>query len=751
MSTLTPSRIESVTVYRRGARVTRAAAIADAAVCGDVIRIGDLPLTLEDRSIRIRIDGGPGLAATDVAIGLEAATVDPSAPPVESAEIRAARREVTLLQSRQKHLAEQGRRLGQAIAVPRPGGKRGEAPPPSPHAGRRAVAEFRQAQLRELDRQGEEVAEALRGARERLSHLEARDREASSARQAEAHEMKKCAVIHLSRRAGASGSRRILIEYMIPGARWAPAYTVTFDRAMKQASVAVRAVVAQRSGEDWERVKITLSTADAQRWTELPELQSLRIGRRQPPVAKRGWRPPPVGAGELYGDYDRFQRQPGPMQEAAITGSYVVDEDFDDDDEGGGGDEQPKTESALLPPPMPGAYDGMTRSGGYAPPPAPFPMSASMPPPGALVQPSPAAKPARQPSRARTSAPAPSADMPMEAVARKGGGVIAGIASALGGGGGGPQGFGAPADKKRAMREFEPEPEEPGNLLAYGDLRMHGASDPRRGRLVLVRREERVRELIVLREVRQVTEVIGVLDAARRAALDVGGELPPRHALPESVGGFDYVYVADGEVEVVSDGEYHAIPLLARSAPVEMIHVVVPRESTDVFRVAALKNPLDAPLLAGPADVYLGGDYLLTSDLALAAARGEVRLGLGVEQSIKVARNTRYAEESAGLMGGSLILRHTILVDLQNRLDRPATVEVRERIPSLPEGETEITVEPGPVEPPWERYEPEDYTLKGGQRWRITIPAGAKHSLRAGYSVKIASKKELVGGNRREA
>ena len=66
-----------------------------------------------------------------------------------------------------------------------------------------------------------------------------------------------------------------------------------------------RALIGQATGEDWRDVALTLSTASPQQWTELPELAALKIGRAQPAPAKTGWRPPPLGAGELYADYDR--------------------------------------------------------------------------------------------------------------------------------------------------------------------------------------------------------------------------------------------------------------------------------------------------------------------------------------------------------------------------------------------------------------------------------------------------------------
>lgn len=743
MTTLS-APIDAVTVYRAGALVARSALIADAAQCPTEVRISDLPLALEDRSLRVRVEGGVGLLAVDVSLGLDHAAVDPSLAPVESPELRAARRRLVAVEDGLKHRLQQVKRLEAAIAVARPAGKEGEAPPPAPHAGRAAVAAMRSALLAELDRQIEDERAALREAKEALAELEARDKEASTARQARSHELRKCATIRLNRLADATGPRRLVLEYMVHGARWAPAYTITFDRAMQRATVAVRAVVAQQSGEEWRRVRLTLSTADAQRWTELPELQSVRIGRRQPAPARRGWRPPPEGVGLLYADYDAFVGKAPAVE--------VDDDDVPTAETTGSGfamDELAEEEGGAFTPMADGRATqtgSMSRSrAGVMPPP---PRSAPRPMAPPAMPPMPAASMAMAP-------PAPFAPQEMAAAPKRSAGLFGALGGMVGGGGGPggpPQGnaHGREMMKKGGYAEPEPEFESPGDLLAYGDLRMLPPSAGRRGELVMIRRAERVRELVVIREEERVSEICLLLDRAAQVAGRAGGTLPPRHAAPSAVGGFDYVYVAEGEVEVGADGDYHAIPLFAREASVELIHVVVPREGTEVFRVVRLKNPLEAPLLAGPADIYVGGDYLLTSDLALAAARGEVQIGLGVEQGIKVARNTRYAEESAGLMGGSLILRHQVNVEVDNRLDRPVEVEIRDRLPTLRDGEEEIQVDAS-ADPPWETYEPEDYRLLGGKRWRAKLAPAAKQVFKATYAIKISAKKELVGGNRRES
>jgi hypothetical protein len=321
-------------------------------------------------------------------------------------------------------------------------------------------------------------------------------------------------------------------------------------------------------------------------------------------------------------------------------------------------------------------------------------------------------------------------------------------------------------DEITGMFEMEkaaaPEPEEAGGelrvgdeLLRYGELRMPAASAARRGHLVPAERSAIYLELLVEQRVHVRFDVMGAVERARQRASEVANRVPPGCQLAWSES-FDYAYPAAARVDVPSDGDFHSIPLADKRTGCEPRYVVVPRESTDVFRTASVENPLEAPLLPGPIDVYLRGDFLLTSRVELTAPRGRFTLGLGVEQAIKVARNTRYREESAGLMGGALLLHHGISVEIRNNLPRPAPIEVRERVPVTVENDDDVELKLGQVSPAWEEWKqdkasPGEAELKGGRRWRVTVPAGGKQELRADYEVKISAKHELVGGNRREA
>jgi hypothetical protein len=320
-------------------------------------------------------------------------------------------------------------------------------------------------------------------------------------------------------------------------------------------------------------------------------------------------------------------------------------------------------------------------------------------------------------------------------------------AFARGGAGGGPGG----AMDKEEYFDDEPELTADADLMEYGALRMGAGAFVNRGKLRPAGPYDRYREQLPEAFRPHIHTFAEILGRALQTARETANQSPPPGCVPDFPEfEYDYAYPTDAPVTIPSDGKFHTIPLTTREGEVSQRYIVVPRESQDVFRFVEWTNPLDAPLLDGPADVHVAGDYLVTTQLRFVAPRGGAKLGLGVEQGIAVARNTRFHEDTTGMLGGTLNLHHHIAVEVRNNLARPAVIEVRERIPVLEAGEDDIEVETAAVEPAWAKYDPDDYHLRGGHRWVVTLDAGATQDLEAEYVVKISSKQEIVGGNRRE-
>ncbi len=731
------SRIAAVTVFRSGALVERTARFVPAALPGS-IRLTGLPLSLDDASVRVRVEADPepeaaepgasesasSVTATDVRVALEVPAPDSDLAPPRDEELVDARRDVRRLEEKIASTEVMSGRLEDLEPPARPRGAHGKPPPPSPATARLALLDFRAAEIQRLDQRLVDLQRSLEAATERLRVLEDRRRRASNARQARAGELRKSLFVRLSRENGAEDSSdappcRVVVRYLVPGARWTPGYTVRLDPDLKRVDLALRALVCQATGEDWKDVRLTLSTAEPQRWSELPELKALRIGKRQRPAPPTGWRKLPAGTAELFADYDRArpaepQRRPKKRKTRGRSAAIAA----------------AAPPAAAEPEPAAAAVEAGFRTnfladevvvelddarsfGGAGPP-------------GKQLQ-----------TLSLEAAAAPPRSAPKKAMARRGGG--------------GKPRRAAPAPKIPARPRAEPGITAPDDFLDYGRLRLAGADEPERGKLRPAGGDEGYLELLASLHVEVRFDVrMAVRRAAQKARQAGKVPAPPGYAYPRAWRGFDHAYTGSATVDVAADGAFHNLPLLSRRAAVSLRHVAVPRETAKAFRVASFENPLGAPLPRGPADVYVGEDFLLTSTLDTTAPEAAVELGLGVDEALKLARNSRFREETSGLMRGRLDLVHEVDVEVTNRLARPVRCEIRERLPMPREGDDTIEVEVLDVEPAWEPFEQPRNPVAGGHRWQLDLAADESRTLRLRYVIRLPAKYELAGGNRRE-
>jgi hypothetical protein len=749
------SRVRAVTVYRVGALVTREA---------ELVRTGDsfparvqlfgLPLTLDDSSMRVEIackGDQPGPIAGDLRVSIAVPDNDAELEPPSNEELDRAQLDLDLAQEALEQLQHAKNRVAALQPVPRGRPEEGKPPASSPTAARLELLSFRREHVERLTSEIEAASERVRLASEHLETMRERERVAASQRNARTYELRKAAVLELDRTEGSELAERVIVRlhYFVPGARWAPAYTVRLDRAMRAGSLELRAMVGQATGEDWRDVALTLSTAVPQNWTELPELRSRRIGRRQPPPQKTGWRPPPVGATELYADFDRGLGDDGQAESDGDL-SDLDDEEPDIEqllrEETSSQANRQRLEQQQRPPSGPPLQFGGPPNTGAIP--AQSMTRAGMAPPQGMPMPS--APPAMH-------APAPGAyPMPMAAPKRSSGGLgamvggaLGGLASAFSSDEGYAGGGGAPF-----MPEPEPELVAGRDLLDYGRLRLFPCTSPHRGSLRRIDLRMAYQQTSVT-SIRIDVAISQIREAVEWARLLETEQPPEHHHWATSEAGFDYAYVAEAPIDLPSKGAFVSLPIDLREAEATPRYITVPRETQDVFRIVALRNPLAAPLLPGPADVYVGGKFALTSNLELTPVGGRIELGLGVEQSIKVARNVSFVEDSSGMFKRQLALSHTIKVEIQNHMSSPAVVEVRERTPIAAQAQAEdIAVVVEQVTPKWEDYEPDRPgvpKLEGGRVWKVEVPAAGKRELSATWVVKIPSNHEVIGGNRRES
>lgn len=706
------SRLDAVTVYAKGAVCTRLAKVQGAGV--RQVRVGGLPLSMHAGSLRARVVGDAA-RVLDVRPGWDVELGSETDVAAEQKALETAAAEVARLQSELQRVERDIAELTKLKPV-FPATKPGDPPRSAPVEALLKAAEFVSTELDKRFAARRALNEQLEDARNELELRRRRLSEASASVRTQRARVTRAAVVTLSEGAA---DVELAVEYFVPGARWAPSYALRLDKGMTAGTLAMRAAVAQDTGEDWSQVRLSLSTAALDRRTALPELKSLRIGRAQPAPQRSGWREPPPGLEELFDDFDKTWGRrpqpppPPPPQPAPVT----------------------MTRAGVLKKPVrhdTGEIQAVAVAAG-PPPGAP-------PPPPMRAAPAPAQQAMRPRMAARAGAP-------------KSAGFLGGF-----GGGGDDEGYGEeelPLDRVASMGALLDEPAEPppqpelelgGGLLDYGNLYMppphdgRGRLQPQPGDGIAMLAAMHVEVNVVMTTVMAVTQ---------RAARVESLPLPPRAHAP-SGGSFDYRYDCGTRVDVPSKGEWTLVAVANADVGLTPEYACVPSVEPLVYRTLKLHNRSTHALLRGPVDITLGDEFLLTADLPhLAPGEKGARLGLGVEEAIKVARKTHFKETTGGLLGGSTVLPHDVEIEVNNRLGFDAPLEVRERVPiSLDE---EVKIEEAKVEPAWEKDEGlrDGVSVRGARAWRVTVPAGQKMTLSAQYVVRIPSGKMVVGGNRR--
>ncbi len=729
------SVIEHVEVFRRGAEITRRASLEST---DRRVRVAGLPLELDDGSVRIELASGARASVRAARVVLDVLD-DADAPlRVEPPELRDLRRRLRAIAVELEAVNAQHARAG-TIAIPeRPARDHGRPPPPAPDRARLELLELRFS----LQREARDRAQALQAEQRELERSLRTMLEALAKRSSDTpivHRVRKALEIELTEVTSA-GAMQLL--YRVRSARWAPSYRLSFDSRTQRARLALRAAVAQRTGEDWRGAALSVSTARMDGWYDLPELASLRIGRAQPPP-RSGYRPLPADGAALFADHDRVFAAPPPHAQVIAQTVAVAPADRD--------------YAQLGPPGMPPVGGGPPIQG-FGPP-----VNAPMGPP--VTRSAPMAKAAPAPAAAAPVRLAASMAMPVapQAARAKGGaGLMANLLGGFGsGGGGGPMPEGAayeldeqafedagPGSRQASAgyQGAEPTVTLSRALLDFGRLRLDAPAQGRRGALHALSLEQLGRE--GGREPRGLSEALGHVYAMEHAIDALPA--PALHTYPDSLYGFDHRYDATATVEVPSDGAFHSVAITEAEGAASMLHVAVPREDPAVFRTLSFVSPLEGAVLRGPVDVYLDGALLVSSSVDPAPTGGKLEIGMGVDESVKVARNVRFREESAGLMGGSSHLVHDVEIEVRNAGAAAIRLEVRERLPVTAKGEEDIEVRPGKTSPAWHETPPEDPALEGGKRWVLDVRGGAEVKLATEYTIRIASKNELVGGNRRD-
>lgn len=263
------SRIERVTLYPDAAIVTRSLSIDLPAGNHDVL-LPDLPMNADPASLRVEASGNGRLmlGGIDLRLGVAEARAD--------AELQArlrAKREARDRNADRMDSAETRKAMVQRLA-------QGD---PAPRDGKPLDLE---SWLKAVDAVGK-TTQALNDELRGLRIEEARITEEIAALEAAigqpgARNPRRIAAIAVE--APEALTATLTVSYRVAGASWRPVYDARLDTRGAKPSLELtrRALIRQRTGEDWREAKVVLSTLRVQRGTAAPILDSERLGFYEP-------------------------------------------------------------------------------------------------------------------------------------------------------------------------------------------------------------------------------------------------------------------------------------------------------------------------------------------------------------------------------------------------------------------------------------------------------------------------------------
>jgi uncharacterized protein (TIGR02231 family) len=270
------SKVTDVTVYQDRALVTRSASVPLANGEQQVIFEG-LPIGLDENSVRAR-GQGKGYKILGVEIRRDYKKVE------ENEQTKKLRDQIKTLQQKSQDLGDERRDLEQKRELlKRLGnnvGQGGDKTPPSV-TDIKTFADYYGTQisaisvrLRGIERGQQDISEQIRDLSKQLQQIIQ-----------PGSDDKRVVVVTVN--ADSATNADLQVDYLIYGCSWQPQYDVHYQSGDKNIELTAYGVIRQNSGENWDGVKVTLSTARPQQGTSLPDLGAWTIDVLQPvqPIA----------------------------------------------------------------------------------------------------------------------------------------------------------------------------------------------------------------------------------------------------------------------------------------------------------------------------------------------------------------------------------------------------------------------------------------------------------------------------------
>jgi len=209
-------------------------------------------------------------------------------------------------------------------------------------------------------------------------------------------------------------------------------------------------------------------------------------------------------------------------------------------------------------------------------------------------------------------------------------------------------------------------------------------------------------------------------------------------------------YKLGGTMSLASRSDQQLMQIAKLDLPSETYYQAIPLLTSYVYRAADVTNNAEIPLLAGPYNAYVGGEFVGQGNMLLVARGEKTMVGFGVDTQLRCRREL--LDKADSVSWGNRIQEFTYRLRIENFKDEAVTVRLIDRIPATKSEDVRISLDRPKTPLSTDALYVRDLKDRGILRWDLDLEAGASGvkatDVEYGFEMRFAKDKhvgQLVG------
>jgi uncharacterized protein (TIGR02231 family) len=190
--------------------------------------------------------------------------------------------------------------------------------------------------------------------------------------------------------------------------------------------------------------------------------------------------------------------------------------------------------------------------------------------------------------------------------------------------------------------------------------------------------------------------------------------------------------------DIPSDGSPHRTAISSQTFPVKFEFTSIPRLSPHAYLQAIGSNNMSLPILRGDLNVFMGNDFVGSSNTDTIMPGENFELTLSVNDNIRVSRVLdEKGEQTSGILGGSLKTNFSFIIKVENYTGKDIVMNIFDQIPVSETDEIEVTKVAFSLKP-----------LKQGKngivQWQLNMKPKESVTINFSFTVNVPKGKKLA-------